>query len=214
MAAAIQKLLYQPPDGLDKHISGKLMDEVRDILPQYGMPTERLAPLKPWMLAATLGVLEATRQGYSQMLGIDTYFLARAKSTNKPIVELESIEIQISIFESFAPQEQEVFLQKTIDGIKNGSAQSELDEIRAAWRTGDVRRLEKLIPNDQGKDAPVVERVMEKVVFQRNAAMASKIEEYLNTGRVHFVAVGAVHFAGRQGIVELLRGKGYVVSQR
>ncbi len=43
--------------------------------------------------------------------------------------------------------------------------------------------------------------------------MASKIEDYLNAKEIYFVIVGAGHLVGNQGIIEILKRKGFVVEQ-
>jgi uncharacterized protein YbaP (TraB family) len=66
--------------------------------------------------------------------------------------------------------------------------------------------------NDNVKGAAAFE---EKFVWARHEPMLKKIEGYLNNSRDrHFVAVGALHLAGPRGLVELLRKKGYRVTQK
>jgi uncharacterized protein YbaP (TraB family) len=43
--------------------------------------------------------------------------------------------------------------------------------------------------------------------------MVSKIEEYLKEKETFFVIVGAGHLVGNQGIIELLKGKGFPLEQ-
>jgi hypothetical protein len=55
--------------------------------------------------------------------------------------------------------------------------------------------------------------IFEKVIFERNRRMVSKIEDFLRTKETYFVIVGAGHLVGSQGVIELLRGKGYLIEQ-
>jgi uncharacterized protein YbaP (TraB family) len=55
---------------------------------------------------------------------------------------------------------------------------------------------------------------MEKIFYERNDAMTQKIEEFLQTDKTYFVAVGAGHLVGERGIVQQLRDKNYTVDQR
>jgi uncharacterized protein YbaP (TraB family) len=43
--------------------------------------------------------------------------------------------------------------------------------------------------------------------------MVSEIEEYLKEKETFFVIVGAGHLVGNQGIIRLLKGKGFLVEQ-
>ncbi|PIV24832.1 MAG: hypothetical protein COS40_01015 [Deltaproteobacteria bacterium CG03_land_8_20_14_0_80_45_14] len=43
--------------------------------------------------------------------------------------------------------------------------------------------------------------------------MVLKIEDFLETKETYFIIVGAGHLVGNQGIIEILRGKGYIVEQ-
>jgi uncharacterized protein YbaP (TraB family) len=44
--------------------------------------------------------------------------------------------------------------------------------------------------------------------------MTAKIREYLTTGKIYFVVVGAGHVVGEEGIVSQLRRDGYEVTQK
>jgi len=55
--------------------------------------------------------------------------------------------------------------------------------------------------------------IYEKLIYERNRNMVSKIEEFLRTKETYFVVVGAGHLVGKKGIIEMLRGKGYPVEQ-
>ena len=54
----------------------------------------------------------------------------------------------------------------------------------------------------------------QKFVWSRHDAMLAKILRYLDSRERHFVAVGALHLAGPNGLVELLKKRGYIVRQK
>ena len=56
---------------------------------------------------------------------------------------------------------------------------------------------------------------VESSVFKSplNRAWMPKIESYLNGSESCFVVVGAGHLAGREGLIEALKAKGYSVEQ-
>jgi len=55
--------------------------------------------------------------------------------------------------------------------------------------------------------------VYEKLLYERNNTMATRIEGFLKAGGRYFVVVGAGHLVGKKGIIELLKKKGYPVEQ-
>ena len=57
-------------------------------------------------------------------------------------------------------------------------------------------------------------RFNDQLLHQRNASMAEKAEEYLQSGQTCFYVVGVAHMLGTDGIVARLMQKGYTVVQR
>jgi uncharacterized protein YbaP (TraB family) len=63
------------------------------------------------------------------------------------------------------------------------------------------------------KEDPKLVPIYEKLIYERNRRMVSKIEGYLKGNGTYFVVVGAGHLIGEKGIVETLGKKGYRVEQ-
>ncbi len=63
------------------------------------------------------------------------------------------------------------------------------------------------------KEDPRLAPIQEKLIYDRNRKMISRIEGYLREKGTYFVVVGAGHLIGERGIVEALRKKGYPVEQ-
>ena len=55
--------------------------------------------------------------------------------------------------------------------------------------------------------------VYEKLIYERNRRMVSKIQDFLGTGDTYFIVVGAGHLVGSEGIIRLLEKRGYRVEQ-
>ncbi len=81
-----------------------------------------------------------------------------------------------------------------------------------AWKSGDEDKMEAIIARSANEDSNIAS-MYEKLLYERNRRMVSKIEGYLRTDQVHFVVVGAGHLVGREGIINLLKNKGYSVEQ-
>ncbi|MES2603675.1 MAG: TraB/GumN family protein, partial [Pseudomonadota bacterium] len=89
----------------------------------------------------------------------------------------------------------------------------------SAWRCGDHENLANLMlamPDADelsAQDRLAVETLMRRMFDDRNAGMASKIDQFIKTGSGdYFVVVGAGHLLGKQSVVSLLQQKGYTVT--
>jgi hypothetical protein len=87
-----------------------------------------------------------------------------------------------------------------------------MDSLIRAWKSGDPKGMEPIITKSVKED-PRLSPVYEKLIYERNRKMLSKIEEYLKGSGTYFVVVGAGHLIGEKGMIETLRRKGYRVEQ-
>lgn len=201
--------LYPGNDTLRQHISKEAYDMAAREMERLGIPIGQFDKAKPWFIAMTIEVLELQRLGYSPEHGLDLYFAGKARGKKK-IVELESFDYQINLLNGFSDREQELFLIYTIKDLAN--AREGMDELMRAWRTGDAKGIEEIVSKTLA-DYPEARPILEKLIYQRNRKMAGRIEQLLQAGESCFVVVGAAHLVGREGIVELLKRKGYRVEQ-
>ena len=62
------------------------------------------------------------------------------------------------------------------------------------------------------QDEALFERFMERTLYQRNRRMALRIRDRFGAGTL-FIAVGALHLAGKKGILHQLAADGYRISR-
>jgi len=205
----IESAFYTGNDTLEKHVSAETYELVKKEFEGLGFPIWIINRQKPWFLALSASSLEIMKQGYDPNYGLDMHFLNKA-SGKKKIKELESVDYQISLLSGFSESEQEAFLRYTLKELQ--SAETEVNNVIRAWKNGDERGMEA-ITKKAFQENGTIASVYEKLIYERNRTMASKVEEYLQTGETHFVVVGAAHLIGSRGILELLRMRGYTVTQ-
>ncbi len=208
----IQKLigsaLYPENETLEKNVSTETYELVKKELDGLGFPIEVINRQRPWFLAFTLVSIEILKLGFDPNYGIDKYFLSKA--TGKKIFELESFDYQIDLFSKLSDKDQELFLLYMLKDIK--VLEQELDKLIQAWTSGNTKSMESIITRSVSEDKRL-SPIYEKILYERNRSMASKIEDYLRTKETYFVIVGAGHLVGNQGIIEILKGKGFFVEQ-
>jgi uncharacterized protein YbaP (TraB family) len=164
---------------------------------------------KPWFLALVLESLELLKLGFDPNYGIDKYFISKAEGKKK-ILELESLDYQIDLLSNLSDKDQELFLIYTLKDLN--IMEQELDKLTQAWISGDTKGMETILTRSVSEDKRL-SSIFEKLIYERNRKMVSKIEDFLRTKEVYFVIVGAGHLVGNQGIIEILKGKGYLVEQ-
>jgi uncharacterized protein YbaP (TraB family) len=210
MEQMMLKGLYPPGETMDRHVPAELLGQVRAFLTDAGMPPLAFDRFKPWLAALTVAVIEIQKLGLDPELGIDHHFLDRAARASKPILELETFEEQMDLFDSWPDDMQRLMLEKTM--IEVPKMQEQMKGLVEAWKQGDTARLESLI-FESLLDTPELKPVFDKLFTERNTTMARKIEAYLAANASHFVVVGAGHLIGDTGIVEQLKRKGFAVQR-
>jgi len=211
--ADVQKLvetaLYPANDTLEKHLSAETYERVKKEIAGLGIPTELINKQKPWFLAMTLVALESVKLGLDPKFGIDMHFLSKAEGKKK-ILELESLDYQISVLSGLSDKDQELFLLYTLKDLN--ILEQELDKMIRAWTSGDTKAMESLMTKGVLEDKSL-SSIYDKLVYERNKKMALKIESFLKAKETYFIIVGAGHLVGNEGIIELLKRDGYRVEQ-
>jgi len=205
--ALLESMLYPEGETIEKHISKKTYALLSEKLDEMGLSIDQFGRLRPWFIGMLFQAGELAKEGLSPEFGIETHFLARAEGKKK-ILELEGLAYQINMFKNFTDKEEENFLVYSILSRHEEMTR----KVMAAWVKGDVEGMHAIIEKDV-KDNPDLLPLMEKFLYERNRNMAAKIETYLADNESVFVIAGAAHMAGKKGVIELLRKKGYAVEQ-
>ena len=213
-ATAMQKLaleLGRLPDGqrLSQRLDPVTMRLLGNAAQRMGLALSNLEPLRPWLVGMVLSVTELQQAGYQQGEGVDRAFLARAHDAGKSIVELETAEGQLRMLAGTPDTLQDLMLRDQLR--RSTDAGAALDQLVAAWKAGDADGMAALVL--EGSEDPTYRPVYERIYFERNAQMATRVDALLAEPRTHFIVVGAGHVVGPKGLVALLQQQGHTVRQ-
>jgi uncharacterized protein YbaP (TraB family) len=189
-------------------VSPKTYDAARDALASMGLDVSMFSAFKPWMLSMTLSVAKLKALGFSPENGVDMFFDSLARRDGKERAALETVDFQIELFDGMAPEDQDSLLAYTIDELD--TIESEADRLMTAWSNGRDDELAALLL--EGFEP--FPHLAERLIADRNQTWTGQIERYLTGSRHVLVIVGAGHLVGPEGIVALLRDRGYVLQQR
>jgi uncharacterized protein YbaP (TraB family) len=172
-----------------------------------------LASLKPELQAVSLTVSAARRAGLEAAYGADLFLALQARQLGKPVVSLETPEAQMGVLLQPGPDETVRFVDHALSEMENGQALPTLQRLAEAWARGDWNDLSHYADWCQCLDTEEDRALMRKINDERNVAMAARIAARHEAGEKLFVAVGALHMIGPQGLPAMLTARGYEVRR-
>jgi uncharacterized protein len=203
---------YPKGETIAKHIPPLLLMKLKTALAKQKIPYDNVASLRPVLLGGLLPIIEFMKQGFEMNQGLDFKLIERATEAKKPILELESSLAQIKLLTGMSPLLQEAFLENALTSLEDGKVSAQINGIVNAWLAGDAIQLAR-IAEAATREARMADLLNEQLLAGRHPAMIDKIEGYLASPDIHFVAVGSLHLVGIGGLVEMLKSLGYSVRQ-
>ncbi|OGN98350.1 MAG: hypothetical protein A2Y89_06445 [Chloroflexi bacterium RBG_13_51_18] len=201
--------MYAQGEGFKENVSEELYSKLNEQFQAYGIGLELLNDFKPFVIYNMFSQFILESLGYQAKYGVDVYFLERAKISNKTILELETMEFQFSLLSSIPDESIIMGMQYDVD---NPETEKYLQDLFDAWITGDPDKMEVIV-FEALVEEPGLAPYYEIMYDQRNLSMAQKIEEFLADEAVYFIIVGAGHLVGENGLINLLKNRGYIVEQ-
>jgi uncharacterized protein len=156
---------------------------------------------KPFMLMSILlnRVLACQPQSYELSL------MGLAKKQNVEVVGLETVEEQMAVFDSIPYTDQAKMLVTLMDSLPQ--ARREFGKMVDVYKSQDIAGLYALTLESDFD----MEKNQEVLLTDRNKRWIPIIEKQVSD-KPTFIAVGAAHLGGEEGVIALLRRAGYRVS--
>ena len=197
---------YPRGDSLRNHVDPRTYSYVRRLFGMMRVPEAEFSRFRPWYIVLNLQA-PGSRSGFSGSLGVDEFLLRRARANRKPVSGLESLDEHLAVFSGLNDQQSELLLLFTL--VPQGDQTEEGMPWLQAWRAGDADKIESMM-REGYKEFPSFEN---RLLAMRNRRWIPKIEGYLQSGHTYFVVAGAAHFGGPEGVLALLRARGYSITQ-
>ena len=197
---------------LDQKIASDSVPALQASVEARNMPWEIARHMQPWMVAAAIAIPVcevAAKSGGAEVL--DSIIGKRALADGKTLIGLESIEEQFKAV-SGIPQEFHVnALSETLQ--LSDMTDSMMETTKLLYLQGETGMLLPLVRaySPRTYSGKGYAEFQELLVSRRNHTMAARAAEHLAKGNV-FMAVGALHLSGEEGLVNLLRHQGFKVE--
>lgn len=197
---------------LSEVIGPKLFSQVMQRAAIYGLPTGHMNTLKPWAagLVFNLPVAELDR-GASGAVALDRALQQAADKRGIPVYALESVDEQIAAFSDMSEKDQIEALRLVIE--LNPEIDSLFAEMKEAYLTGNLNHLHAMARSIySGRNKRLAKQFEERFIGLRNRRMANRMARHVKQGGA-FVAIGALHLSGKDGVLSLLEKRGYKVRR-
>ena len=196
------------PEGktLKSLLSDKVYDELSKVCAENNIPMENVQNIKPAMLMSILEMVQIKKMGF-QPQGVDTYYFAKQMAKKGEWTHFESVEFQMDLLTTIGDGFEDEYVKYSLADMKN--IEKELSILIDEWRKGNTKFISKKLKKNS-KQFPLV---YNKMFTERNANWMPQIEQFLQDDKVEFVVVGLGHLVGKDGLLKLLKNKGYKVEQ-
>ncbi len=191
-------------DGLtiSRRLTGDQLTRYRRAFARLGLPICMFERAEPWVPLFLL-MSGPNGGGYSSRHGVETVLNDAADRRRMAKSALESIDMQLGMFDNLSAESQVAMLMDMVDAILappergGGSATAQLDEMVRQWAAGDVATVDAQI-DSEFREFP---EFREFLLPNRNNNWAQWIRMRLaEPGGKFFVAVGAAHLHGSESV--------------
>lgn len=166
------------------------------------MPIGIMQSIKPYFLAA---MLYPKMISCKNMSGVEEELVKLVKQQKKEIKGLETLAFQSAIFDSIPYEEQAKELLKSIDSL--GTYQKYFDTMITVYKTQRLQEIAKMFKDSEFG----LEEHQDILLNDRNKNWVSQLKSIMKSESV-FVAVGAGHLVGEEGLIHLLKREGYTLK--
>lgn len=189
-----------------KNISSEFSEDDKALVNEFlssnfGADLTQLGIVKPFGLVAM--VVQKTIQ-CAEMASYEQEFIKIAAEKEVELIGLETVEFQMSLFDNEPMEDQ---IKMLVDGIKDiEEGQKEFKEMVRYYKAEDLDGMQELVAS-----SPQFAGFEDILLFNRNKDWIPKIESMVKE-QPSFIAVGALHLPGENGVISLLKEAGYEVT--
>lgn len=200
-----QSMLLPNQQTLKDVLTPQVWSELQAYADKSQYPLSQTMVFSPAMHSILIVLAESKKMGIGE--GVDAFYYKKAKTDNKPLGELESVEDVLSYMQMLKTEDPNVTIQsalKEIDELPNL-----LTQMIGAWRAGNVEEIQKSLGDKMKEESQIT---YETLVVKRNQKWLPQIEAMLKTPEIEFVLVGSLHLSGSDGLLKALIADGYKVN--
>lgn len=203
----LKYVMYEEGKSLRDDLSPKVYMQLKKRAVELGLDMNMMDRFKVSMIVMSLTMVELEKMGMN-VEGVDAYYANKADEDVRKNLYLESVEDQIQLLAHMGEGSEDALVLQTLEDISELA--KAMDEIKESWRRGDEASLYDLIGKEFALEFP---KLYDEVALNRNRNWLPQIEQMFETKEVELILVGSMHLAGPDGLLDLLRKRGYKIEQ-
>ena len=196
----------------ESDLSPKQIETLKAAIGARALPYALAIRMQPWMLAPAISnqlcELAAKKNG---KLFLDAKIMKMAIQEGKKLVALETSDEQLRAMASMPRKFQ---ISMLVETLELGDRLDDVKEtMKSLYVNDELALIMPVVRYLSGNDADETgfDEFQKIMIIQRNIKMAERANQYLEQGSV-FMAVGALHLPGKNGLVALLEKDGFLVE--
>lgn len=204
VATMAEAMFFPQGQNLRAVLGPELYAQAQQAITDRGLSTRDLERKKPWVIVMILST-PRTELG----LPLDMRLQLQATLQGKPTYGLETMGEQVAVFNDMPIADQVELLRDAL--AVDAEVTRQFEALIQAYVDRDLARLMAIVDEPKRQRSPAFTRMMDRLLIQRNDVMLKRMRARLDEGNA-FIAVGAAHLSGEQGLLQLLQRLGYHVS--
>lgn len=201
----MSKAFMNDGKSLSDLLSKEDYDLVENHFSKMGLPMMMLERIKPAFLSVFAYDIDPSGMQNGSIKSYEMEFFKMANETSKPVAGLETLEFQMSVFDSIPYTDQAKML---VEAIKSSDTDDDQFKVMIdMYKTQDINSMVTMIQEDDSMG----EGSEDVLLTGRNKNWIPLMADMMRQDKVFF-AVGAGHLAGPNGVIHLLRKAGYTLT--
>lgn len=189
---------------LDKLVDKDLFAQIVKALKPYQIPSSMVKYLKPWAVVLMLNMPPSKTGDF-----LDLHLYKLAQQFKLPTYGLEKVDEQLAVFEVMPVKDQVFLLKETFKQLQD--IPDLLEKMLKLYLQADLTALLNFSNTAMDTNNVVIKDLYKRLIDDRNLKMVNRMEKLLDKGNA-FIAIGALHLPGKNGILQLLKQRAYIVK--
>ena len=165
------------------------------------------------MQVAVLSMMNSRWEGLDASFAIDAVLTGLGHGAKKNMVSLETPELQLQMLLMKTPEETAAFVESGLDEMEHTRSRKVLRRLSEAWAHANYADLEHFEDWCECMNTEIERKMLQRLLDERNPAMADSVDALHKSGKQVFVAVGSMHLFGPVGLPALMEKRGYKVER-